>query len=109
MRNLSRVAHLGSESGKRLGSSSTQPYISRGAVAVDLGVLISLEDPCKIQGKAPGKVTDLPAHSSIGLVKYPQPLQREDLLQSGARGQPRQNMAARGDNRQCPLPRLVYE
>ena len=64
MRNLRRVAHLGSESGKRLGSSSTQPYISRGAVAVDLGVLIASEDPCKIQGKAPGKVTDLPAYST---------------------------------------------
>ena len=68
-------------------------------MAVDLGVLISLEDPCKIQGKAPGKVTDLPAHSSIGLVKYPQPLQREDLPQSDARGQPNQKTAARWDNR----------
>ena len=32
-------------------------------MAVDLRVLISLEDPCKIQGKALGRVTDLPAHS----------------------------------------------
>ena len=39
------------------------PAYVGGAVAVDLRVLISLEDPCKIQGKAPGKVKDLPSHS----------------------------------------------
>ena len=55
-------------------------------MAVDLGVLISVADPCKIQGKARGKVKDLPVHHSIGLVNYPQPLHTKICLRVAPEG-----------------------